>query len=80
MDDSPSGNNGGLLIRVSIPMMCLSGITVIMRFVARRLAHHHVLWADWVVLVALPAAWGVVIAEILGKRSPGLPLKTNNPF
>lgn len=60
-------DNGDFLVRVGISMICLSAIAVVMRFVARRLANQPVQWDDWLVLMALPAAWGVGIAEIVGR-------------
>ena len=60
-------NNGPLVIRVGIAMMCLSGISVALRFVARKLAGQPLLCDDWWILVALPWAWALCIAQFVCK-------------
>ena len=60
-------NNGPLVIRVGIAMMSLSSTSVGLRFLARILARQPLLSDDWWILVALPWAWALCIAQFVCK-------------
>ena len=59
-------NNGPLIIRTGVAMMCLSALAVGMRFFARRLAKQPILWDDWTILMTVPWAWAVCITQFIG--------------
>ena len=60
-------NNGPLVIRVGISMMCLSVASVAFRFLARLLERQPLLCDDWWILVALAWAWALCIAQFVCK-------------
>ena len=62
-----SDNNGPLLIRTSVVVMCFSALCVGMRFFARRLAKQPILWDDWSILMSVPWAWAVSISQCIGR-------------
>ena len=68
-DHSPfdlDANRGPELVRTCIAMMCLSFLGVLGRFTARKLTRQRILWDDWMIVIALPLAWGCCVVVILG--------------
>ena len=66
----PDANVGPVLVRVCVAMMFVSGIGLFGRFLARRLMKQPVLWDDWMIVLAVPFAWGCCIIQIMGRTVP----------
>ena len=64
----PKADDGPMLRSVCIAVVVLSGISVVLRFISRRLVKQPLLWDDWTVLIALPFAWGCCFLTIAGKK------------
>lgn len=60
-------NNGPFFIRIAIAMIALSATGVCLRMYAKRLVGQSISLDDCLIVLALPASWGVCIGEIYGK-------------
>lgn len=60
-------DRGPIMVRVSVAMMCLSGVGICGRFLVRRLTKQPLLWDDWSIVVALIFSWGCCILPIIGE-------------
>lgn len=71
MFDTPTfelhADHGPLLIRITIVMMVLSFISIILRFLSRRLVKQPFLSDDWMIVAGVVFAWVTCLLEIIGK-------------
>ena len=61
-----NADNGPLLLRVSVAMMCVSALGLCGRLLARRLMRQPILWDDWMIVLALVFSWTCSLLQIMG--------------
>lgn len=73
MFDTPKfelhANHGPLMIRITVVMMALSLVSIILRFLSRRLVKQPFLSDDWMIVAGAIFSWATCILQIIGKEA-----------